>query len=49
MIEFEWFNALLIAAKHQDRIRSWPWYGRWIHYLFVSWRCPACIYWKKRR
>lgn len=44
-----WFKAneekvmrWLAIVQHQDKKRSWPWYGRFQHWLFVSWRCPAC-------
>lgn len=45
----EVINSLLVAAQHQDRIRSWPWIGRVIHFVFASWRCPACKYWRARK
>lgn len=27
---------------HIEEKRKWPWYGRFIHWLFVSWRCELC-------
>lgn len=42
------FPTLLACAQHQDRINSWPWYGRLAHKIFCSWRCPACIEWRKK-
>jgi hypothetical protein len=36
------FGPVIGIAQHEDRKRSWPWYGRLQHWLFVSWRCPAC-------
>ena len=40
-------RRLLVAAQHQDTIRSWPWIGRVVHWLFASWRCPACKLWNR--
>ncbi len=42
----EQFGAPLAAAQHADKVSAWPWHGRLIHRLFLSHRCPACIYWK---
>ena len=28
--------------RHKKQIESWPWYGKFQHWLFVSWRCPVC-------
>lgn len=36
------FGPALAWAQHQDKKNSWPWYGQLIHFLFCSWRCPAC-------
>ena len=43
-----WFGPALAIAQHEDRKRSWPWYGRLQHWLFVSWRCPCCKAAKER-
>lgn len=34
-------NAIAVA-QHMDKKRSWPWYRKLFHFLFVSWRCPCC-------
>ena len=44
----EMFAKALTIAQHEDQKRRWPWYGRLQHWLFCSWRCPACIEAKKR-
>ena len=28
--------------EHEARKASWGWFGRSQHWMFVSWRCPAC-------
>lgn len=38
----KWFGAALAVAQHEDQKASWPWYSRFKHWLFVSWRCPCC-------
>jgi hypothetical protein len=35
--------------QHKNQIKSWPWYGRIQHLLFISWFCPACKEIKKQR
>lgn len=35
--------------KHEADKRRWPWYGRFQHWLFCSWRCGACKAAKKQR
>ena len=44
-----WFMGMLgdlyrreAIEKHKAERLSWPWYGRFQHWLFASWRCPAC-------
>jgi len=44
-----WFGPALAIAKHQDQKASWPWYGRFFHWAFRSWRCGCCIEERKRR
>jgi len=38
----DWLPHALAIAMHKDEKRSWPWYGRLIHWLLASWRCPCC-------
>ena len=42
----EWVGKALMAARHQDQIASWPWYGRLLHKWFAP-HCPACAEWRK--
>jgi len=37
----DWYRGEQIE-KHRKAKASWPWYGRLQHWLFCSWRCPAC-------
>jgi hypothetical protein len=42
-----WLGPALTAARHQDKINSWPWWARVLHKMFISPKCPACQHWKK--
>lgn len=44
----DWFPPMLAAAQHQDKINTWPWYGRIFHRWIVARKCPACIYWNTK-
>lgn len=38
----EQFERNRLIDEHERRKGEWPWYGRFQHWLFVSWRCEAC-------
>lgn len=45
----QWFVDLFTTQdrdrtieKHRRDKAAWPWYGKLQHWLFCSWRCPAC-------
>lgn len=41
----QWFIEAMRQVevdRHKQTRASWPWYGRLQHWLFCSWRCPAC-------
>lgn len=40
--EMEWIGKALAIENHMEEKRKWPLYSKFIHLLFVSWRCPLC-------
>ena len=40
-IYIAWYRGETLSKHKRDKA-SWPWYGRVQHWLFCSWRCPAC-------
>ena len=44
-----WFSTAMAVAQHEDRKRTWPWYGRFYHWALRSWRCPCCKEARKSR
>lgn len=43
----EKFSGWIGAAQHQDNLNKMPKWAKFLHRIFIAWRCPACIHWKK--